>query len=382
MIPDRLLESLFQNDLQELNQAQHRVIKFIAQNSPVEYGATADKYGPENVALLINQRLVINTGGKLNLYWDIFREYILYDEVPQLPNTYVPTVSVRRIRGILKTILGADRVGYGEFASVLDLTLATTDNAVRDLVNMGIVRANRLEQYFERTCDSPIEATAKIVEFLRSHCIFIKAKELIDGQDLASFSEICTAVEPEYAFLAIDENTLREYNRRILAYCCHFGLLTKEGGAFILGMPVHNIMESAGRITSIREADIFRAAAPPERVIELIDLIRTGECRTKTDAAQLGLRNAVFAASALGLLVQQNGEIALIEFTEEDTSNLVRMSLMQIEPFKNSLSEIEQPSLSADEIGAIIADSYGLNWSTGSCKRYGAGIKRWVQWIS
>jgi hypothetical protein len=377
------LKSLFQTDLQEVTQAQHRAIKFIAQNSPVEYGVTADKYGAENVASLINQRLVINTGGKLNLYWDIFREYILYDEVPQLPNTYVPTVSVRRIRGILKTILGANRVGYGEFATVLDLTLATTDNAVRDLANIGVVRTNRLKQYFERTCENSVEATAKIVEFLRSHCIFIKARELIDGQDGASFSEICAATEPEYAFLAIDENTLHQYNRRILAYCCHFGLLTKEGGVFILGVPVHDIIESAGRTTPIREVDIFRAAAPPERVIELIDLIRSGECPTKAEAALRGLRNAIFAASALGLVAQQDGGIALPEFAEKDgdTSELIRRALMQIEPFKNSLSEIEQPSLSADEIGAIIADSYSLNWSTGSCRRYGSAIKRWIRWI-
>lgn len=377
------LESLFQTDLQELTQAQQRAIKFIAQNSPVEYGATADKYGADNVTSLINQRLVINTGGKLNLYWDIFREYILYDEVPQLPNTYVPTVSVRRIRGILKTILSAERVGYEEFATVLNLTLATTDNAVRDLVNMGIVRSNRLEQYFERTCENSIDATAKIFDFLQSHCIFIKAKELIDGQGGASFLEICNATEPEYAFLAIDEKTLHQYNRRILAYCWHFGLLDKEGGMFIPGERVHDILESPGRVAPISEVDIFRAAAPPERVIELIECVRNGECGTKADAEQRGLRNAVFAASTLGLVEQHNGEIKLSEFAHEvsNSAELIRRAVMQIEPFKNSLAEFDQPGLSADDLGAIIADLYGLNWSTGSCKRHGSAIKRWLQWM-
>lgn len=377
------LESLFQTDLQEITQPQQRAIKFIAQNSPVEYGATADRYGSENVASLINQRLVINTGGKLNLYWDIFREYILYEEVPQLPNTYVPTVSVRRIRGILKTILSSDRIGYEEFASDLNLKLPTTDNAVRDLVNMGIVHANRLEHYFERTCDDSVEATSKILDFLRSHCIFIKTKEIIDGQGGASFLEICSATEQEYSFLSIDENTIHQYDRRILAYCWHFGLLAKEGGVFVAGEPVHDILEAPGRTASISEADIFRAAAPPERVIELIDLIRNGSCRTKADAARRGLRNAVFAASTLGLVTQKDGKIALVKFAQENsnTSDIIIRSLTQIEPFKNSLSEIEQSNLSADELGAIIADLYGLNWSTGSCKRHGSAIKRWLQWM-
>lgn len=377
------LESLFQTDLQELTQAQRRSIKFIAQNSPVEYGVTADKYGEDNVASLVNQRLVINTGGKLNLYWDIFREYILYDEVPQLPNTYVPTVSVRRIRGILKTILSADRIGYEEFAKILNLTISTIDNAVRDLVNMGIVRTNRLEQYFERACGNSIEATSKIVEFLRSHCIYRKAKELIDGQGGASFAEICDAAASEYLFLAIDEKTLHQYNRRILAYCWHFGLLAKEGGVFVLGEPVKDILESLGRVASISEVDIFRAPAPPERVVELVDLIRSGVCKTKALAEQSGLRNAVFAASSLGLVLQQNGELWLSEVARVgSSSDAIRRALAQIEPFKNSLHEIEQPGLSADELGAVVADLYGLNWSTGSCKRHGSALKRWLQWMN
>lgn len=378
------LESLFQNDLQELSRAQQRAVTFIAQNSPVEYGATADKYGADNVTSLINQRLVINTGGKLNLYWDIFREYILYDEVPQLPNTYVPTLSVRRIRGILRTILGADRVGYEEFAHALSIKLATTDNAVRDLANMGIVRPNRLEQYFERICENSIEATAKIVEFLRSHAIFMKAKELIDGQGGASFYEICDTTEAEYAFLSIDEKTLRQYNRRILVYCLHFGLLAKDGGKFMLGEPVHDILETSGRPARISEVDIFRAAAPPERVIQLIDLIRAGTCGSKAEAEGLGLRNAVFASSTLGLVTHQGGEIALSEFARMmgNTTELIRRAVAQLEPFKNSRSEFDEPSLSADEVGAIIADLYGLNWSTGSCKRHGSALKRWIQWMA
>ncbi|WP_370126007.1 hypothetical protein [Sinorhizobium fredii] len=378
------LESLFNNDLQELTQAQQRAIKFIAQNSPVEYGATADKYGADNVASLVNQRLVINTGGKLNLYWDIFRDYILYDEVPQLPNTYVPTISVRRIRGILKTILGAERLDYEQFAATLNLSLTTTDNAVRDLVNMGIVRSNRLEQYFERTSENSVAATAKIVEFLQSNCIFIKARELIVAQGGASFSEICAASAPEYAFLAIDEQTLQQYNRRILAYCWHFGLLSKNGIHFVLGEPVFDILEAAERVANISEVDIFRAAAPPERVIELVDQVRHGACKTKRAAERQGLRNAVFAASTLGLIMQEGGQITLSQHVKGDvtTAQLVRQALTQIEPFKSSIAEIEQPGLSAEDLGAIIADLYGLNWSTGSCQRHGSAIKRWTRWMA
>jgi len=60
----------------------------------------------------------------------------------------------------------------------------------------------------------------------------------------------------------------------------------------------------------------------------------------------------------------------------------VRQALVQIEPFKSSLAEIEYPGLPASELGAIIADLYGLNWSTGSCERHGSAIKRWTSWMA
>ncbi|MGA2493931.1 MAG: AAA family ATPase [Roseiarcus sp.] len=377
------LESLFQTDLQELTQAQQRAVKFIANNSPVEYGATADKYGADNVASLINQRVVINTGGKLNLYWDIFRQYILYEEVPQIPNTYVPTISVRRIRGVIKSILSSGRVKYDDFAEGLNLSLATTDNAVRDLVNMGIVRSNRLEQYFERTCENSIDATTKISDFLQSHCIFVKTKEIIEGQGRASISEICSASQREYEFIAIDEKTLQQYTRKILAYCCHFGLLGKERGMFVPADRVHDILDSSGRVARISEADIFRAPAPPERVVELLELLRAGVVKRKGDAEGLGLRNAIFAASTLGLISQQRGELTLSSSAtgRGDVREFVRQSVLKVEPFSNSRAELDQPDLSADEVGSIIADLYGLNWSTGSCRRYGSAVKRWLRWI-
>lgn len=289
---------------------------------------------------------------------------------------------MRKIRGALKAIMNSERIAYDQFASTLNISAATADNAVRDLVNMGIVSANRIAQVFERACDDSVGATTKIIDFLQSHCIFIKTKELIDGQGGASLNEICNAAEPEYSFLAIDEKTLQQYTRRIIAYCMQFGLLKKSGGKFVSGERVNDILESFSPVTPINEIDVFRAAAPPERVVELIDFIRNGTCK-KGDAEARGLRNAIFAASTLGLITQQNGELSLSEdiIGCRDTVEAVRRAVMQVEPFKNSQSDFDQTNLSADEVGTIIADLYSLNWSTGSCKRYGSGIKRWLRWI-
>lgn len=377
------LESLFQSDLQEITDSERRAIQFIAQHSPVEYGSTADKYGSQIISSLVNKRLVINTGGRLNLYWDIFKEYILYNEVPQLPNTYVPTISVRRIRGILRIILREKNISYDSLSKELSISIATTDNAVRDLQNLGLVKANRSEQVFSKICDSSSDATKRVIEFLRTHAVYMRAEEIILDEGSASFRSICDVAKGEYAFISIDERTLENYIRKILLYCINFGLLAKDGRNFSLGEPVGDIFEVAGKNTRINEIDLFRAAAPPERVVELIDRMKEGNCPTRTDAEAIGLRNAVFAASSLGLILNRSGEISLTDRVARHarTDEAVRTAAWETNPFKDSLQKISNTELSADEIGSVVADFYGLNWSPGSCRRHGSALKRWLSWM-
>ncbi|WP_300012402.1 restriction endonuclease [uncultured Roseobacter sp.] len=378
------LESLFLNDLQEVSDPERRAIKFIAQNSPVDFGSTAERFGAQTIDALIGRRLVINTGGQLNLYWDIFREYILFEELPHLPNTYALTMSARRIGGIIKLLLENPTLTYKQLSERLNVSLPTADNTVRDLVNMGLVRANRVDQIIEADFGNSVEATTKIREFLTSHAVIVRAIEIVSAQRQATFAEICAASKEDYAYIAIDDKTLDTYNRKILIYALHFGVLRKSGNFFYLGDPIEDILRSSERITRISEVELFRAAAPPERVIELIDALKSGSLHSKSEAEAKGLRNAVFAASTLGLISSQNGELALTERSQRSssTTELVRSATAAIEPFKNCLPNMAQNDLSADEIGSYIADFFHLNWSPGSCKRHGSSFKRWISWMS
>lgn len=378
------LESLFLNDLQEVSDPERRAIKFIAQNSPVDFGSTADRFGAQIIDALIGRRLVINTGGQLNLYWDIFREYILFEELPHLPNTYALTMSARRIGGIIKLLLEDTTLTYQELSERLNVSLPTADNTVRDLGNMGLVRANRIDQIIEADFNNSVEATTKIREFLTSHAVIVRALEIISAQNRATFAEICSASKEDYAYIAIDDKTLDAYNRKILIYALHFGILRKMGNFFFQSNPIEDILRSSERVTRISEVELFRAAAPPERVIELIDALKSGNLRNKSEAEAKGLRNAAFAASTLGLISNHNRELALTTKSLENSSTieLVRSATGTIEPFKNCLPNMGQNDLSADEIGSYIADYFHLNWSPGSCRRHGSSYKRWISWLS
>ena len=46
--------------------------------------------GHSVVQSLQDKRLLIRRGNRLNLYWDIFRDYVLSGTVPSIPFNYIP----------------------------------------------------------------------------------------------------------------------------------------------------------------------------------------------------------------------------------------------------------------------------------------------------
>ena len=376
------LEALFRSDIQELTESENRAVKFVAQNSPVEFGLATERYGDAIVRALVDKRIVINTGGQLNLYWDIFRNYILYDEVPNLPNTYIPAMTPRKIKSVIKIIMEDGELKYDKLAKKLGVSFGTADNFIRDLVNFSLGEANRGAMCFYRQVDNPIDATSRIKSFLNKHSIYSRASDIIHANDSASFSEIYKAAKDDYSFTPIDDGTLNQYVRRILTYCVRFGLINRSGQEFRFGSPITNVITDELRSTQIRELELFRAAAPPEKVISLLEKVKSGEIHNKSQAEKLGLRNSLTAASTLGVLeIERNKIIKTDEFRDcDDIDALVREKLFSVEPFVGLFSGCLEQSLSAEDLGNLVADNFNLNWSVGSCRRHGSSYKRWSLW--
>ena len=128
---------------------------------------------------------------------------------------------------------------------------------------------------------------------------------------------------------------------------------------------------------------IGRAPAPPERVIQLLNEVLRGNVRNLDDATNSGLRNSLFAARTLGLIENADEQLELSAHAKmgRNFDELIRAAVGSVEPFKTALSGYDLAAASSDELGSHIADIFDLNWSPGSCSRYGSAYKRWVRWL-
>ena len=92
--------SLFDKDLQQLTSAENTCLQMIAENAPADWYEMLKFSGQDVLGGLQDKRLIIRSGDRLNLYWDIFREYVLTQTVPSIALSYLP--SSPSIRAMLK----------------------------------------------------------------------------------------------------------------------------------------------------------------------------------------------------------------------------------------------------------------------------------------
>ncbi len=82
--------ALFNRDLQQLTQAEDTCLRLIARTAPADWYEILETSGPEVLRALMDKRLVVRSGDRVNVYWDIFREYILSGTVPSVSDRPIP----------------------------------------------------------------------------------------------------------------------------------------------------------------------------------------------------------------------------------------------------------------------------------------------------
>ena len=89
---DFQVESLFKSDEEELSPDEVKALRFIARRAyddqALDITELDEVVKSDTVQHLIHKRFVIKSGTKYNIYWDIFRDYLVTDQVPPIGETY------------------------------------------------------------------------------------------------------------------------------------------------------------------------------------------------------------------------------------------------------------------------------------------------------
>ena len=376
------IAALFQKDLSDLNGTQIACLENIASDSPADHFRISEKFSEETVTALTQRRLVVRNSGKLVLYWDIFRDYVLTKQVPAIPTRYMPVSSPASAKSVLESLSVKQQTSLSLLKSKIGLSIATIDNIARDLVMMGLCQYDRKNEKLKLVHRTEQETVAAGYRFLQSHSLL---KRLIDQFGIGfrgiSLSQIEGNVSGAFDSHDYTEKTIRIISLRLIAWLLAYGIFNMDADETLIHDASKSIPVSYKelRINKRKRGSvrIFAGGSPPSRVLEVMRSIIMGTyIPASTD------KNSLYVLVSLGIITNAN----IPTFSEKPPNSKIELWLASKvigQPSVRVTREVLRKNSNATplEVGNAIEALAKTKLSEATKRRYGSGVTVWVNWI-
>jgi hypothetical protein len=379
---DRALDvqALFERDLSGLDGTQIACLERVAADSPADHFRVADQFGDPTVNALIALRLVVRNSGKLVLYWDIFRDYVLSKQVPAIPARYIPVSTPRVARLVMDALRSSSQISV--LTKRLGRQHGTVDNVARDLVMLGVCAYDRKNARAKLLYHDDRESLAASFRFFNSHSLLRKAvAHYGKGFKAVPISALKSVWAAEFSADEYAEASVSSMCRRMITWFESFGILSVDESDAVSHRPDQtppqdlDSWRTPGRNRDGRR--LFVGEAPPSRVLEVLHKLR--ESGYSPDAAD---RNALYVLKSLRV-VAPGAVPTLVERPPKGAESIWLASRVFAQPtVRLALSILRrEPDAGAFEVGQQIANVLRKDLSEASVKRYASGILVWVNWL-
>jgi hypothetical protein len=390
LLSERLnVTGLFESDLAQLGPHEQAALRALARQAPVGISDALELADASVVQTLVDQRLVVQVGGRLDIYWDIFRDYLNTGRVP-VEETYILRVTPTQVARLLThTIAAGGATSVSEAAQSLNTSEGVIFNAARDLRQLGVFTSSpgqlRVTDEILASADREEAVREQVGRALRGH----KAYSLLVGELEACGGEITLAryaeVVPQ-AFPAVKARpkTWTIYARAFVTWFSHGGLLSHVGQRIRLGGSSRRVEKLLGRRrVNLRRRHTF-PQSPPAPAIDVARVLAGG--RSQMTLTHSAITKAISDLISLGIAEQdeeRNISLTTDELFRSDGSldrTFVLGLLGNVQGGRDALQLLDhQPNASSRSIGRVLGDAQGATWSDSTAALSGKFFRGWAR---
>ncbi len=388
---------LFRDDTSNLNNMQLACLKYVAENSPVDLVELQESFDPEIIDLLYQSRLLIRSGHKYSVYWDIFREYLISGDVPDIPLTYVPQAQLTTALSVLRFIANEGPVTQTDIEDSYHYTQKTIWNILGDLSAFFLVNRNSDDQYQIVTelsdLDNFEESVAEYVASrLKRHIVLTEFQSVVSAGQSISQSEFESILED--VFPSVSPVSLHIYMNRLVSWLRFCGYLELESLSNLARPAVAG--RDKGKVV-IRHPKLidgqaqFFATSSLSRVLKLAVILCTERQLREKDVLSNKLRNAAQDLVALKLArwkqkaLTPSGNLLNIDTSGHDQlrmrkecAEVVQKAAVDSKFLAILSGAIKDHDRSSNALAERVANELERDWHSASADRYIKGGLRWL----
>ncbi len=378
------IEQLFKDDLQQLQEEHVRCLKFVAGRSPVSVAEVGENFSTETTAFLINKHLLVRSGMNYVVYWDIFRDYLVEERVPQIPWARkfqrTPPIALKALdilhkHGPLTAVSLAER---------LNLKEGPTFNVLGDLVALQLVDTEGSNGYRVAAHLKDLSAphiAAIVSNQLKRHVVTRAIEKSWPKEKLFSHREWLTFFEDaQPGVQPFSTSTLRQYSSNFRSWLIFSGILEqrRKGLARADGRG-GQMGKLAERKTAGRN---FIGSGNPTQLLKLLSTVFSKDGTVeRADLVAAGLRRVIADVLALDLM-SSNAGILTLRYTDQTMDDLTQRARQVVLSRPEVLAAQRCRALfrNRTEAARQFAAELGESWKISSAVRNYSSLLRYMAW--
>ncbi len=380
------VQNLFDADLAELGPVEQEALKHIARHAPIVISEVMERVRGPVVETLVNRRLVVQVGERLDTYWDIFRDYLNNGRVP-IEDSYILRMSPTSVARLLREVL----VDEGD-SRVPDLAsrMGTSENGVfnlsRELRLLGATayepnRVRILPDIWDAD-DREQELRRRVTGSLRRHraySTFVALADRTSGVNLPAYAR-----ELQNVFPAVEArgSTWVSYARVYLQWFEYAGL------ALATGTQRHPAPEGSSGVGELLGGRVTRRVKggwpqdPVRPAIELILKIARNDATSTKDAHKGAVRDLL----VLGAVdVTGTGSLFLrdpsLVTADKVVPEKLRALMNAVPGVAEGLAVLQQePTARPETVGTAVKEALAADWAAGTTHGVGKNLRGWARY--
>ncbi|MCK9534519.1 MAG: restriction endonuclease [Pseudomonas sp.] len=376
------VERLFQADLNILSPQELVCLKLIAQKAPADWSEIIEISGATVLNNLVHKRLVIKSGDRLNVYWDIFKDYLLTGKVPVVPYNYIPTSDPSSILNICTKLKANEFTDSANIGSMVGLGEKTIWNIGADLAMFGLAERDGTSFKISKKLGASDESSIlnQLRETLGKHSLKVSLYKNYSGKTITpnTVREAFKECIPKAKFGVKTWNT---YANRLTNYLIYTGYLLRAGNDLVVqdsGAAILDRTDLArrgkqrGKVFSVSVSPFaaFTTLSAMPKSGSKVDTIKRNELSVLKRFELVTINDSDVFPNSESIEKSGGAKEAIWAAAKNESSLLRCVDILQ-----------DDPTILAKDMAAKISDENNLKWSEGSKKRNGGILKQWSLWV-
>lgn len=380
------IEGLFEQDLAVLGAPEVEALRAIAREAPVLVTEIVERVNPSVIQSLVDQRLIVRVGERIDVYWDTFREFLLTGKVA-VEDTYILRQRAASTSKLLQLVVRkGGEVSTAEAARELATSQHVVFNAARDLRQLGVLVPKSggilLSEQLRLGPPSENLIRERVAKSLRRHTVLARLQDLLASANGHEVSLETLAAEMPGLFPAVEAtpHTWRIYAVSFSSWLDYAGLV------HLRGQMLCEASTATRKTTLLSTGERLRKTFPqcgPKKAIEYLRAKVRGTALSPNSSTAQKAHNDLYVLGLMdadGDLISSVAPWVDLLISDTPDASTLRGLLVQVPGGQSALMLIEgQSDVRPEVVGETLRDAYGLPWAPSTTRMAGTKFRAWAR---